>query len=148
MKKKIVLKILLVLLPILAVALATTVNSVTVVDKIAGTTAYYSYFERIPDEMLQMVPPLAGTLCIFTGILAVGGAVSKKGWWLTGAKWLALASAIAAVAPILLQGRDVTVLPNVGVPMLMLAEWVAAFYAAKQPAQTDDTDRAPRLSAR
>ena len=148
MKKKTVFKMLLVLLPILAVALAATVNSVTVVDTIAGTTAYYSYFERIPDEMLQMVPPLAGTLCIFTDILAIGAAVSKKGWWLTGVKWLALASAIAAVTPILLQGRDVTVLPNVGVPVLMLAEWVTAFYAARQPAQADDTDHAPRLSAR
>lgn len=146
MKKKTVFKIVLVLLPILAVALATTVNSVTVVDKATGTTAYYSYFELIPDELLQMLPPLAGTLCIVTGVFAIGAAVSRKGWWLTGVKWLALAASIAAVAPILVQGREVTVLPNVGVPVMMLAEWVAAFYAARQPEQADDN--APRLSDR
>lgn len=145
MKKKTFFKILLVLLPIMAVALATTVNSVTAVNSATGTTAYYSYFDLIPDESMQLLPPLAATLCIVTGVLSIGAVVSKKEWWLTAVKWLALAASIAAVMPILLRGSDTMILPNVGLPILMLGEWVVAFYAAKTP---DEGKQAPRLGNR
>ncbi|MGM9549373.1 MAG: hypothetical protein ACI3V5_05970 [Faecousia sp.] len=145
MKKKTLFKILLVLLPVMAVALAAAVDSVSVVDTRTQTTVCYSYFELIPYEPLQMIPPLAGTLCIFTGILAIGAVVSKKEWWLTGVKWMALAASVAAVAPILMRGETVAVLPNVGVPLLMLCEWLAAWFAARAK---DQPEEAPRLNVR
>ena len=62
MKKRAILKSLLILLPILAVGLATTGDSVLVFDAQSGVTEYYSYFDLIPDTGLQMLPPLAAML--------------------------------------------------------------------------------------
>ena len=48
MKKKVLLQSLLIVLPILAVGLATTTNSVTVFNTLTGETQYYSYFDVLP----------------------------------------------------------------------------------------------------
>ena len=69
-KKQAILKSFLILLPVLAVGLATTGNSVMVFDSTAGTTAYYAYFEVLPVAQYQMLPPLAATLSVVAGILA------------------------------------------------------------------------------
>ena len=71
MKKKALVKSLLILLPVLAVGLATTMDSVIVFDAAAGITSYYSYFDLIPVTSLQNLPPLAGLLCAVCGICAV-----------------------------------------------------------------------------
>ena len=55
MKKKVILKALLLVFPILAVGLATTVNSVTVFDTVTGETQYFSYFDVLPIANLQML---------------------------------------------------------------------------------------------
>lgn len=68
MNKQRILKLLLIALPVMAVGLATTVDSVMVFDSSAGSVQYYSYFSLIPGLGVQMVVPLAAILCLNRGI--------------------------------------------------------------------------------
>ena len=125
MKKKAFVKSLLILLPVLAVGLATTGDSVIVFDAAAGITTYYSYFDLIPVTSLQNLPPLAGLLSAVCCICAVVYLIKKKQWSLKGVVGTALAAATAAVIPVMVQGT-VKVVPNVGLPVFMLIEYLVA----------------------
>lgn len=127
MKKEALMKSFLVLLPVLAVGLATTVNSVTIYDAASGITTYSSYFTRLDIGEYAQVTPLAGLLCAVAGILAAIFLISKKETWLICVRWISLGAALAAVLPILLRG-EILVIPNVGVPLLMLAQWLLSSY--------------------
>ena len=98
MKKATLVRSLLILLPVLAVGLATTVDSVMVYDSVAGTTEYYSYFDPIPVGSLQMLPPLAATLAVISGILAAIFLGKKRAGMLKASGIAAFASAAAASA--------------------------------------------------
>ena len=146
MKKQTMMKILLILLPIMAVGLATTTDSVMVFDSVAGTTEYYSYFEPLTVGSLQMLTPLAGVLGLASGILAGIYLAAKKGWCLKVIVGTAFCSATVAVLPILLQS-DVKIIPNVGVPIFMMVECLVAYLMMKMPAQ-QEKKQAPRLDRR
>lgn len=130
MNKQKILKLLLIVLPVMAVGLATTVDSVMVFDSSADSIQYYSYFSLIPGLGVQMVLPLAAILCIVTTVLAVASVALKKKGCVTAVKWTAFAAATAAVVPVLLRGETVVV-PNVLLPVLMVAEFVTAFFLNK-----------------
>lgn len=144
MKKQTLLKLFLILLPVLAVGLATTGNSVTVFDSQTGTTAYYSYFDLLPVATMRMVTPLAGILSILAGGFAIGSVVSKQSWCRKTVKWLSIAAATVAVLPILVRG-DVLVVPNVGFPIFMGAEWILAWIMDKKPGEKTAEQSGPRL---
>ena len=146
MKKQIIVKILLILLPVLAVGLATTVDSVTVFDTVTGTTEYYSYFDGIPVGNLQMLLPLAATLSVVSGVLAAIWLGKKKPGFLKASGVIAFAAAAAASIPIAIRG-EVLVIPNVGLPIFMLLHFGVARYAEKLPGETGEK-KAPRLSAK
>ncbi len=131
MKKKIILKSLLILLPVLAVGLATTVNSVTVFDTAAGTTQVYSYFDLIPVENMQMLPPLAAVLSLVSGILAAIFLGKKKEGFLKASSYVAFAAAAAAALPVALRG-EVLVVPHVGLPIFMLMQYAAAYFVGRE----------------
>ena len=131
MKKQAILKSLLILLPVLAVGLATTADSVTVFDSATGTLAYFSYFDLLPYGALQLITPLAAGLSILTGILAAVYLGKKSQKCLKGVMILSMAAAIVAVVPILLPS-DVKIVPNVGLPVFMLLEYAFAYYQYKQ----------------
>ena len=147
MKKQALLKAFLLLLPILAVGLATTVDSVTVFDSVTGETQYYSYFDLLPVENQQIVTPLAAILSLVSGLLAAVYLAAKKPWSLKGTGYTAFAAAIMAVIPILIRG-DMLVIPNVGLPIFMLAEYVVSYVIAKQPQEEPQSKKAPRLKKR
>lgn len=130
MNKQKILKLLLIVLPVMAVGLATTVDSVMVFDSNADSIQYYSYFSLIPGLGVQMVLPLAAILCIVTTVLAVAAVALKKTGCVAAVKWTAFAAATAAVVPVLLRGETVVV-PNVLLPVLMVAEFVTAFFLNK-----------------
>ena len=133
MNKQRILKLLLIALPVMAVGLATTVDSVMVFDSGAGSVQYYSYFSLIPGLGVQMVVPLAAILCIVCTVLAVAAVALKRAGCVIAVKWTAFAAATAAVVPVLLRGA-IVVVPNVLLPMLMAAEFVTAFFLNKSKA--------------
>lgn len=137
MKKQTLIKSLLILLPVLAVGLATTGDSVIVFDSLAGVTEYYSYFEMAPETQWQTLPPLAAMLAAISGILAAVYMVKKKKWCLRGIVGTTMASACAAVIPVVQQG-DVRMVPNVGLPIFMMVNCLVAYHFLKHPEKTEE----------
>ena len=147
MKKQMLINILLILLPVLAVGLASTVDSVTVFDTVSGTLAHCSYFEPAPVEKLQMLPALAAVLSLISGVLAAVYVGKKSGRCLKAAGYAAFASAMAACIPILIRG-DVLVIPNVGLPVFMMGQYLVTRFAGKLPEEKTTDRKAPRLKKR
>lgn len=145
MEKRAIYKSLLILLPVLAVGLATTTDSVMVFDSVAGTTDYYSYFDILPYGEFQLLPPLAALLSGLSGILAVIYLIFKNKGTLKASSIVALISAALAVLPIIRTG-DVRVIPNVGLPIFMICQYVLAYYLAKNADKLEKERNAPRLS--
>lgn len=134
MKKETMLKIALILLPVLAIGLATTVDSVTVFDTRTGAASYGSYFSLLPVGEKQMFAPLAGLLCMLVLVLAFICVVFRKTNLTAAVKWLAFGAMFFAACPIILRG-EVLVVPHVGVPVFMGLEWVAAHMLAPKQKQ-------------
>ena len=147
MRKQTLIKALLILLPVLAVGLATTTDSVTVFDTVGGTTAYYSYFDLVPVENLQLLPPMAAILSLVSGILAAVWLGKKKQGSLKASGYAAFAAAVLACVPIAIRG-EVLVVPNVGLPIFMLGQYLVTYFAAKLPAEDPVQKKAPRLKRR
>lgn len=147
MKKQTLIKALLILLPVLAVGLATTVDSVTVFDTAAGTTEYYSYFDLVPVENLQGLPSLAATLSLISGILSAVYLGKKSAGCLKAAGYAAFGAAIAACIPIVIRG-DVLVIPNVMLPIFMLGQYLVTCFVAKLPEEEKSKNKPPRLKKR
>ncbi len=139
-------KVCLVLLPILSVGLATTVDSVMVFDAAAGTTEYYSYFDLIPNSNYAMLMPLAAILSAVSGILAAVLIIKKNFKMLKGIVGCSFCAATFAVLPILLKG-DVTVFPNVGLPIFMMVDCLVSYTMMKNPQPEQETQK-KRLKAR
>ena len=147
MKKKALLKSLLILLPILAVGLATTKDSVIAFDAAAGITEYYSYFDLIPGSDLQMLPPVAALLSAVCGICAAIYMARKKESMLKNMVGASFAAATVAVIPVLVQSR-LKVVPNVGLPILMIVECLVAYHFLKNSEKPEEKKKAPKLKAR
>ena len=130
MKKQTLIRSLLILLPVLAVGLATTTDSVTVFATVTGTTEYYSYFDPASAANLQMLLPLAATMCLVSGILAAVYLGKKSMRCLKISGYVAFAAAAVASIPIMVRG-EVLVIPNMGVPVFMLLHYVVAYFFAK-----------------
>ncbi len=145
MKKETLMKIVLVLLPILAVGLATTRDSVMLFDVQAGITEYCSYFTPLRTGPFQMITPLAAILSGAAGILAAVYAVSKRQGMLKAVVGTAFASATLAGLPIMLS-TEVKIIPHVGLPIFMVLELFLAYYMLKKPQQ--ETEKGSKLSRR
>ncbi len=135
MKKQVLQKVFLVLLPAMAVVLATTGDSVMVFDKVTGTTSYISYFTPVNVGGLTLLPPLAAILAIVTALLGAIYAATTKAWCARGSIGTSFASAMAATAPILMQG-DTVVVPNAILPILMMTNMALAYYIGKKSVET------------
>lgn len=132
MKKKVLMKVFLPLLPAMAVLLATTGDSVKVYDIPAGTVQSYSYFDLLPVANMQMITPLAAILAVAALVMALIYIIAGKRWCVRGVFYTACASTCAAAAPNLLR-QDVMVVPNVMLPILMAVLCFLAHAAGKQP---------------
>ena len=140
--KKTMTKILLVLLPVMAVALATTTDSVHMVNTVTAESVTGSYFDLLPTQTLPMAAPLAGMTAIASAILAVLYLFTKKTGLLQGSKWCAFAGASFAVLPMFVRG-EVLVIPNVGVPIMLMCQFVVCAVARKLP--EEEKTVGPRL---
>ena len=96
MKKNVLIKVFLVLLPAMAVLLATTGDSVKVYDISAGTVENYSYFDLLPVQNLQMITVLAALLAAAALVLALVYVIFRKQQCLKGVFYTACASSCAA----------------------------------------------------
>ncbi len=132
MKKTVLLKIFLILLPGLAVLLATTEDSVTVFDSVAQTTEYYSYFDLVPVTVVQLCTPLAALLAVAATILAVLFVVLGKMWCIKGMFWTAFLSAVVSSLPLLMR-TEVIVVPTVFFTILMGVACLFAYSVQKKP---------------
>lgn len=137
MKRNKMVNVLLILLPVMAVALASTVDSVTVYDAVAGKTETYSYFSLVPNATMQILSPVAALLCVAAAVLAVISVAGKKVGCARWLKWISFAAAVAAVAPILLRNEQLIVVPNPLLPLLMMVEYVLGHMKAKTLASPD-----------
>lgn len=135
MKKTVVLKALLILLPIMAVGLATTVDSVMVFDPVSGQTTYHSYFEALPVNNLQMITPLAAMAAALSGIMAAVFMAKKHTYLLKAVGYAALASSCLAAVPMMVR-EDIFVVPNVALPIFMVLEYVVSFMLQKNEGET------------
>lgn len=144
MKKQAIVKSLLILLPILAVGLATAGDSVIVFDSVSGATEYYSYFDLIPVENVRTLPALAAMLSLLSGVLAAVWMVKKKEWCLKGIVGVAMASACAAVIPTVQQATFKAV-PNVGLPIFMIINCLVAYHFVKHPEKKEEKKAAKKL---
>ena len=133
MKKNSVLKILLLILPVIAIGVESLPNSVTVLwreNQDTPISEYCSFFSVLSDGSLPLGMAIAGMLTGVTFGFAVAYFISRKKQWLSWLKWMALAAMAAASISVVAQ-TDPMVLPNVGVYLLLIAEWVIAFYMGK-----------------
>ncbi len=144
MNKQRFLKLILVLLPFMAVALATTADSVTVFDTQSGVASSYSYFDLIPVTNLQMCTPLAGMMAMLSTIFAVISLVVKKSWVMKTLCWLSFGAATAASIPILVRG-DILVVPNAGVPLMLLVQFIICRILMKEPKESENKVTGRRL---
>ena len=88
------------------------------------------------------------TLLHLLSFLAVLYIVLKKPWCIRVLYWMAFLSATAATLPVLARG-DVLVLPNTGLPLMMIAQWLLAAWLKKKPlAEEQPQKTAPRLKGR
>ena len=137
MKKQTLVKSLLILLPVLAVGLATTADSVIVFNSETGVTEYFSYFASEPAAQVQMLLPVAAMLCLASGICGAVYLVKKKEWSLKAILWTSLLAACAASVPTVMQGT-VKVVPNVGLPIFMIINWLAAGHIQKNSDKSEE----------
>ena len=147
MKKKVILKALLLVFPILAVGLATTVNSVTVFNTVSGETQYFSYFDVLPIANLQMITPLAALLAALSGIVAAVYMATKRQTLLKAVAYTALASAAVAAIPLVLR-EEVLVIPNVGLPIFMMVEYCVGYFLGKEEPEKAVKGKNTRLKKR
>lgn len=143
MKKSTLARLFLMLLPMAAVGLATTANSVTVFDTQTGQAAYHSYFTLVEVGALPMAAPTAAMLSLVSGILAAVYLGAKKQGCLKAIVWTGFLAGTFAVLPILANGQT-KVVPNVLLPIMMLVEAGLAYTMSKKP-QTVEPAEAPRL---
>ena len=143
MAKSVLKKVFLIMLPALAVLLAAAVDSVTVMDAGTGIAEAYSYFDLIPGTSFWMCPPLAAILAVVSLVLAVCVAAGKNRCAMP-LVWTGLLSAALAALPIVIRG-DILVIPNVGLPILMLIECLIANAAHKNPESEQKKTVAPQL---
>ena len=140
MKKSTMTKLVLLLLPIMAVVLATTGNSVKVFDITTETVQSYSYFTALPVENMQMLTPLAAMLAVVTLVLAVIYLIAEKRWCVQGILYTAGLATCASACPNLIQ-KNVMVKPNVFFPILMAVVFVVANIVRKKPEEKATGER-------
>lgn len=129
--KKTILKTLLMLFAVLAMGLSTTVDSVKVFNTVTGDSMQGSYFSMLPVGSMQMLAPFAGLCCMAVLALALVVIIGKQEQLAVMIKWLSLVAACVAVLPIVARG-EIVVIPNVGVPLFLLGEWIVSSLISKK----------------
>ena len=147
MNKKVLLLSLVMVLPVLALGLAITADSVMLFDTVTGETQYYGYFDILPVAKLSMITPLAGLLAAAGGIAAALYMARKKKGALKAAGYLSLAAAALAAIPNVMRDQ-ILVIPNVLFPILLLLEYAVTYYLGKEKIEEKEKKTHDRLPLR
>ena len=131
MYKKVLLKVFLPLLPVMALMLATTGDSVTVYNIPAETVETFSFFPVEMVSNLQLCTVLAAVLAVVALIFAVIYDISEKRWSIRTVFYTACAATFASACPVLVRG-DIVVVPHVIFPVMMAVVSVLAYFTGKK----------------
>ena len=132
MKKETLMDGLLIGLPAVAIVLASGEKSVRILERATKITTYQSYFDLLPESCFQLSTVLAMGLAIFALIFGIVHMVTKDVKWYKSIYLLTFASVFAAEIPTLMQG-ELLVLPNILVPILLIADCAIAYSRMKKP---------------
>lgn len=146
MKKRTVMCVLLLVLPLAMVFVAFNPSSVLVFD--GETVQTVSYLQTVPESIWGWCAPVAALLNYVLFGLAVIYAVAKKDWCLKCIFGIALAACCIVVLPIVIQS-EIKIIPNVMGAVLLGADCLAARVAMKMPANEKGAEpTGERLSSR
>lgn len=140
MNRKTVYNALLIGLPALAIVLASGAESVRILDRATNTSTYQSYFDLLPEGTFQLSTILAMGLAVVALIFGIVYVVSGSHKWLKRIYLLTFASVFVAEIPTLLQS-ELLVLPNVLVPILLIADCAMAYYKMKKPPEENNKQK-------
>ncbi|HIT33501.1 MAG TPA: hypothetical protein IAC31_02585 [Candidatus Faecousia intestinigallinarum] len=139
MRKKILWKVCLVLLPAIAVSIGAVPGTVLVWSEGTPIQAF-SYFDMLPEGAPQLATAFAGLMAVICTGLGVGYAVSEKPYWLKGVFWTAFASLFVAVLPYVVK-TELHAVPNVLFPVIMGIECLAARMRGKEREEKAEGNR-------
>ena len=143
MKKTILWKIVLILLPALTFGLELMPDSVSVM--LEEGPYQCSFFGTLPDGSHPLGLGVAAMLTVITAVTAVVACFSKKQPWYTALIWVSLAAATMSVFPLLTRANP-PVLPTVIVALLLLVEsFLAYLYMAQNRKEGSKKLSAPTL---
>ena len=143
MKKKLV-RILLFMLPFMALVLATTNNSVQLVNMETGEKILGSFFVMLNDSFAALCPVLAAACSMFSLIAALIFVFSGKNGFLKASAWLSFAGASVAEIPVVSRG-EYLILPHVLFPILLLVHFFLCAFSKKLGLQEKEAPAPRRL---
>lgn len=147
MNKKKILPIALVVLPLVSMMIAFLPNAVKYLYP-SGEITYMTYFgmtEGVKTAVCMPAAVIAIGICIF---FSMAYSISGKAFWLKAISGPSFAAALLAVMPFLTPD-EIKAVPNVLVPILMMAEWIVAYAMGKNVETTPIAkDKGRRLSKR
>ena len=152
MKKPDLLTLLILAVPLLAMIIAGTPDSVAVFELTAeglasGEPVYCSYFTLIEDVSTGVCLPFAGVLGSVGFGLAVLYMVTGKEMMLKGVFGCCFGAMTLAVIPVMVQ-VDAFLLPNAVVPLLLGINCILAYAKMKKPQVKEETEKGKRLKNR
>ena len=139
MKKNVITKLLLYVLPLLVIVIAVDPASVLVYDGV--TTTYYSWMQPVSGTMTGWCAPVAVLLNYVLFALAVIQGLTKKQWCVKAIRNVAAAAGCIAVLPNLVR-TGTLIIPNVFGGILLLADAVAAHLLLKNPVDEKSAKKA------
>ena len=148
MKKQTLKTIVLLVIPLLVVAIASTPGSVTVWD--GETSQSLTFMQNVPESNTGWCAPIALLLTYVVFGLAVLYGLRKKLWALKGIYGVSFAALVLAALPTVVR-TEILVVPNVGVALLLGVETGLAYLMLKNPEKAEEPEKKnknKRLKAR
>ena len=143
MKKKIT-KILLFVLPFMALILATTNNSVQLINMTTGEKIVGSYFTMLGDSTAAVCPVLAAMCSVVSSVAALVWLFAKKWSFMRISAWASFAGACIAVVPVAMRG-DSLLLPHVIFPILLFVHFILCAFSKKLNFEEKEEPQGRRL---
>ena len=138
MKKIKWLPVLLVVFAVIAVYVASMPAGVAVYDLAQSKEPFYcTYFNLLEDVSFSFTLPLAAMGACMTLMTAGIYVVVKKSNMLSFIKLVSLITSILAVVPVLVKDPVILLVPNMLLPIVMIGEYVVAYYMEKKTAAPD-----------
>lgn len=133
MKKKNFQPILMIAFAVIAVYIACMPTGVAVYDLAQSPEPFWCAYFNLVENVKGSICLPAAALCACINLMTAGIYLTvKKNNLLSTMKILTMVSAILAVVPILVKDPAIQLVPNMLLPIAMLAEYVVVYYMAKK----------------